>query len=42
MAKAESPNTDIRLFDSRNAAMAQGFVVIEAARAAAGEPASTP
>lgn len=36
-AKAESPRTDIRLFDSRNAAMAQGFVVIEAARAAAAD-----
>ena len=35
-AKAESPRTDIRLLDSRNAAMAQGFVVLEAARAAAG------
>ena len=35
IAKAESPNADIRLLDSRNAAMAQGFVVIEAARAAA-------
>lgn len=34
LAKAESPHTDIRLLDSRNAAMAQGFVVIEAARAA--------
>ena len=34
-AKAESPRTDIRLLDSRNAAMAQGFVVVEAARAAA-------
>jgi DegV family protein with EDD domain len=35
MAKAESPSLDVRLFDSRNAAMAQGFVVLEAARAAA-------
>jgi DegV family protein with EDD domain len=35
IAKAESPGTDIRLLDSRNAAMAQGFVVIEAARTAA-------
>lgn len=35
MAKAESPALDLRLLDSRNAAMAQGFVVIEAARAAA-------
>jgi DegV family protein with EDD domain len=35
LAKAESPHTDIRLLDSRNAAMAQGFVVLEAARAAA-------
>jgi DegV family protein with EDD domain len=32
--KAESPSLDIRLLDSRNAAMAQGFVVLEAARAA--------
>jgi len=31
---AESPALDIRLMDSRNAAMAQGFVVLEAARAA--------
>ncbi len=29
------PGCDIRLLDSRNAAMAQGFVVLEAARAAA-------
>lgn len=35
LAKAEAPHTDIRLLDSRNAAMAQGFVVLEAARAAA-------
>ena len=35
IAKAESPATEIRLLDSRNAAMAQGFVVLEAARAAA-------
>jgi DegV family protein with EDD domain len=35
LAKAESPGADIRLLDSRNAAMAQGFIVIEAARAAA-------
>ncbi len=35
LAHAASPATDIRLLDSRNAAMAQGFVVIEAARAAA-------
>lgn len=35
LAKAESPHADIRLFDSRNAAMAQGFVVLEAARCAA-------
>ncbi|MDP9236997.1 MAG: DegV family protein [Chloroflexota bacterium] len=35
LARAESPHTDIRLLDSRNAAMAQGFVVLEAARAAA-------
>lgn len=32
---AESPSLDVRLLDSRNAAMAQGFVVLEAARAAA-------
>jgi DegV family protein with EDD domain len=31
--KAESPALDVRLLDSRNAAMAQGFVVLEAARA---------
>jgi DegV family protein with EDD domain len=35
IAKAEAPHVDIRLIDSRNAAMAQGFVVLEAARAAA-------
>ncbi len=35
IAKGESPATEIRLLDSRNAAMAQGFVVLEAARAAA-------
>jgi DegV family protein with EDD domain len=35
IAKAEAPGCDIRLLDSRNAAMAQGFVVVEAARAAA-------
>jgi DegV family protein with EDD domain len=35
LAKAEAPRADIRLLDSRSAAMAQGFVVIEAARAAA-------
>jgi DegV family protein with EDD domain len=35
IAKAEAPGSDIQLLDSRNAAMAQGFVVIEAARAAA-------
>jgi DegV family protein with EDD domain len=34
-ASAELSDTDIRLLDSRNAAMAQGFVVLEAARAAA-------
>ncbi len=33
--QAESPDLDVRLLDSRNAAMAQGFVAIEAARAAA-------
>jgi DegV family protein with EDD domain len=31
---SESPAADVRLMDSRNAAMAQGFVVLEAARAA--------
>ncbi|TAK60245.1 MAG: DegV family protein [Dehalococcoidia bacterium] len=35
LVRAESPGLDIRLLDSRNAAMAQGFVVVEAARAAA-------
>ncbi len=35
LAVAESPYADIRLLDSRNAAMAQGFVVLEAARCAA-------
>ena len=35
IAKTEAPHADIRLLDSRNAAMAQGFIVIEAARAAA-------
>jgi DegV family protein with EDD domain len=35
MLQAETPQLDARLIDSRNAAMAQGFVVIEAARAAA-------
>ena len=35
MVKAETPILDVRLLDSRNAAMAQGFVVLEAARAAA-------
>lgn len=34
MAAAESSGLEIRLVDSRNAAMAQGFVVLEAARAA--------
>jgi DegV family protein with EDD domain len=36
MVKAESPRLDVRLFDSGNAAMAQGFIVLEAARAAHG------
>jgi DegV family protein with EDD domain len=31
--QAESPSLEVRLLDSRNAAMAQGFVVLEAARA---------
>jgi DegV family protein with EDD domain len=35
MLRGESPDADVRLLDSRNAAMAQGFVVLEAARAAA-------
>jgi DegV family protein with EDD domain len=35
MLKSESSGADVRLLDSRNAAMAQGFVVLEAARAAA-------
>ncbi|HEY8173592.1 MAG TPA: DegV family protein [Dehalococcoidia bacterium] len=35
LARAESPSLDVRLFDSRNAAMAQGFIVLEAAREAA-------
>ncbi len=34
LATAESPDLEIRLFDSGNAAMAQGFVVLEAARVA--------
>lgn len=34
-ARASLPGVDLRLLDSRNAAMAQGFVVLEAARAAA-------
>jgi DegV family protein with EDD domain len=33
--RAERPFLDVRLLDSRNAAMAQGFTVLEAARAAA-------
>jgi DegV family protein with EDD domain len=35
LARSEAPDLDVRLLDSRNAAMAQGFVVVEAARAAA-------
>ena len=35
MVRAESPALDVRLLDSRNAAMAQGFIVLEAARVAA-------
>ncbi len=35
IAQAEAPHAEIRLLDSRNAAMAQGFVVLEAARVAA-------
>jgi len=34
MLHSESPTADVRLMDSRNAAMAQGFVVLEAARLA--------
>jgi DegV family protein with EDD domain len=35
MLHVESPDADVRLLDSRNAAMAQGFIVLEAARMAA-------
>jgi DegV family protein with EDD domain len=35
MLRTETPALDARLLDSRNAAMAQGFVALEAARAAA-------
>ena len=35
LAKTESPDLNIQLFDSRNAAMAQGFVALEAARTGA-------
>lgn len=35
LVRGESPGLDVRLLDSRNAAMAQGFVVLEAARRAA-------
>lgn len=35
LARQERPELDVRVLDSRNATMAQGFVVIEAARAAA-------
>jgi DegV family protein with EDD domain len=35
IAKAKAPQSDIRLLDSRNAAMAQGFIALEAARVAA-------
>lgn len=34
LARAEAPGSDIRLMDSRNAAMAQGFVALAAARTA--------
>lgn len=34
LAKARAPELDIRVLDSESAAMAQGFVVLEAARAA--------
>lgn len=36
LVRAETPALDVRLLDSRNAAMAQGFTVLEAARSAAG------
>ncbi|MBI2724191.1 MAG: DegV family protein [Chloroflexi bacterium] len=36
LVRAESPDAEVHLMDSRNAAMAQGFVVMEAARAARG------
>jgi DegV family protein with EDD domain len=35
LARQERPDLDVRVLDSHNAAMAQGFVVMEAARAAA-------
>lgn len=35
LARDELPGLDVRVVDSRNAAMAQGFMVLEAARAAA-------
>lgn len=36
LARQERPELEVRVLDSRSAAMAQGFMVIEAARAAAG------
>lgn len=36
LARQERPELEVRVLDSRNATMAQGFMVIEAARAAAG------
>ena len=36
LARQERPELDVRVLDSRNATMAQGFMVIEAARAASG------
>jgi DegV family protein with EDD domain len=35
LAREERPDLDVRVLDSHNAAMAQGFIAIEAARAAA-------
>lgn len=35
LAREERPDVDVRVLDSRSAAMAQGFVALEAARAAA-------
>lgn len=35
LARQEMPDLDVRVFDSRNATMAQGFIALEAARVAA-------